>query len=100
MQQKLKISKQFLSNGMLFCWIEKEILADFIEFWESQKFYFVESVCWVMLDPDRLPGMFRARSPAEIEGREGIDISSALVLKNPTLLSTSREQRGSKEQTK
>ena len=43
---------------MLFCWIEKEILSDFIEFWESQKFYFVESVCWVMLDPDRLPGMF------------------------------------------
>ena len=75
---------------MVFCWIEKEILSEFLLFWESQKFYFVESVCWVMLDPDRLQGK-NVYSRAELDGREGIDISDAIVRKDSTLFKKSKK---------
>lgn len=39
-----------MEDGMLFVWIEKEYIMDVVLFFESQEFYYVENMCWVMLN--------------------------------------------------
>ena len=47
---EIHISKKVLSEGMLFVWVEKEYIMDVVLFFEEQNFYYVENMCWVMLD--------------------------------------------------
>ena len=37
-------------DGLLFVWVEKEIILAIIKILEKQNFIYVENVCWVMLD--------------------------------------------------
>jgi hypothetical protein len=37
-------------DGLIFVWVEKEIILPVIKFFESQDLIYVENVCWVMLD--------------------------------------------------
>ena len=39
-----------MKDGLLFIWVEKEIISKIIKHLESQDFYYVENVCYVMLD--------------------------------------------------
>lgn len=47
-----------MKDGMLFVWVEKEYIRDVCIFFESQNFYYVENMCWVMLDQDMKKGIY------------------------------------------
>ena len=46
----IKFSKNLMIDGLLFIWVEKEIILDIIRIMEKQDLNYVENVCWVMLD--------------------------------------------------
>lgn len=48
--KELVIPKQVMTDGILFIWVEKEYIMDVVRFLEDQEFYYVENMCWVMLD--------------------------------------------------
>ena len=39
-----------MKDGMIFIWVEKEYISDIIVHLESMGFYYVENVCYVMLN--------------------------------------------------
>lgn len=47
---KLVIPKSVMQDGILFIWVEKEYIMEVANFLEEQDFYYVENMCWVMLD--------------------------------------------------
>ena len=48
--KNLKFSKNLMTDGLVFIWVEKEILSPLIKYFESQEMIYVENVCWIMLD--------------------------------------------------
>lgn len=50
---QLHISKHLMIDGLVFVWIEKEILMPIIKILEKQDLIYVENVCWVMLDQSK-----------------------------------------------
>ncbi len=46
----IKLSKLLMIDGLVFIWVEKEIILDIIKIMEKQELNYVENVCWVMLD--------------------------------------------------
>ena len=52
----LQFSKKIMIDGLLFVWVEKEILSDVIKILEKQDLTYVENVCWVMLDESKRKG--------------------------------------------
>lgn len=53
---KLVIPKSVMQDGILFIWVEKEYIMDVVMFLEGQEFYYVENMCWVMLDESMKEG--------------------------------------------
>jgi len=51
--QKIVIPRSVMQDGMLFVWVEKERINDVVLHFESQKFAYVENMCWVMLDESK-----------------------------------------------
>lgn len=47
---KLVIPKQLIEDGILFIWVEKEYIMDVCKFLEDQNFFYIENMCWIMLD--------------------------------------------------
>jgi hypothetical protein len=47
---KLVFPITLMKEGILFVWVEKEYIMDVCKFFELQKFFYVENMCWVMLD--------------------------------------------------
>ena len=47
---QLIIPKQLMQDGILFIWLEKEYIMEVAKVLEGQEFYYVENMCWVMLD--------------------------------------------------
>lgn len=45
-------------DGLVFIWVEKEIISDIIKIFEKQDMIYVENVCWVMLDETKRKGNF------------------------------------------
>jgi hypothetical protein len=39
-----------MKDGLVFIWVEKEIISDLIKVFEDQDFTYVENVCYIMLD--------------------------------------------------
>jgi hypothetical protein len=56
---KLYFPNKVMGDGMLFVWVEKEYIMDVCDFFEKQNFYYVESVCYIMLDPKMRKGKIR-----------------------------------------
>lgn len=46
----LKIPESVMRDGILFIWVEKELIYEIIKFFEDQKFEYIENLCHVMLD--------------------------------------------------
>jgi hypothetical protein len=42
--KKLKLSNEFIDNGIIFIWAEKELIADIVDHFESQGFKYVENL--------------------------------------------------------
>jgi len=55
---QLVIPKSVMQDGILFIWVEKEYIMDVCKFLEDQEFYYVENMCWVMLDENMKAGKF------------------------------------------
>jgi hypothetical protein len=53
---KLIIPKSIMQDGIIFIWVEKEYIMDVCKFLEDQEFYYVENMCWVMLDENMKEG--------------------------------------------
>lgn len=47
---QLNFSKHLMIDGLVFIWVEKEIISEVIKYFESQDMIYVENICWVMLD--------------------------------------------------
>lgn len=45
-----QISTGVMKDGLVFIWVEKEHICDIIKTFEAQDFFYVENVCYVMLD--------------------------------------------------
>ena len=45
-------------DGLVFIWVEKEIIHDIIKIFEKQDMIYVENVCWVLLDESKKKGTF------------------------------------------
>ena len=43
-------------DGLVFVWVEKEIISEMIKIMEKQDLTYVENVCWVMLDETKRKG--------------------------------------------
>ena len=54
---RLVIPKSVMQDGILFIWVEKEYVMDVVEFLETQEFYYVENMVWVMLDENMREGI-------------------------------------------
>lgn len=50
---KLQLSKSLMMDGLVFIWVEKEIISPVIHILEKQDLIYVENVCWVMLDEEK-----------------------------------------------
>lgn len=48
--KKLRIPDFVMRDGILFIWVEKELIFEVIVFFETQGFAYVENLCYVMLD--------------------------------------------------
>ena len=53
---QLVIPKSVMQDGILFIWVEKEYVMEVVKFLESQEFYYVENMCWVMLNEEMREG--------------------------------------------
>jgi hypothetical protein len=42
-----------MKDGLVFIWVEKEIISEVIKHMESMDFYYVENVCYIMLDQNK-----------------------------------------------
>lgn len=54
--KQLNFSKNLMIDGIVFVWVEKEIVSDIIKYFEQQDMIYVENVCWVMLDETKREG--------------------------------------------
>ena len=59
-----------MKDGLVFIWVEKELICDLIKCFEAQDFFYVENVCYVMLDQMKKKG---------IDDSRDIDISDSFV---------------------
>lgn len=50
---QLQIPDSVMREGILFIWVEKELISTILEHFETQGFLYVENVCYVMLDPKK-----------------------------------------------
>lgn len=50
--RKLRIPNEAMRDGILFIWVEKELILEIIDFLGEQKFEYIENLCYVMLDPE------------------------------------------------
>lgn len=51
--QNFDIPTSVMKDGLVFIWVEKEIIFELIKFFEEQDFTYVENVCYVMLDQNQ-----------------------------------------------
>jgi hypothetical protein len=68
--KQLVIPKQVMTDGILFIWVEKEYIMDVVRFLEDQEFYYVENMCWVMLDETMREGTYCSLLTTTYRGRE------------------------------
>lgn len=68
--KEFSIPASVMKDGLLFIWVEKEIISDVIKSLEAQEFFYVENVCFVMLDQ---------AAKSSIDSTRKIDISASYV---------------------
>lgn len=71
-----------MKDGIVFLWIEKELIAEIIKIMEQKDFYFIESLCWVMLDETKRH---------EVEATCSININPAIVRNDSAYIKSSKK---------
>jgi len=49
-KKNFNIPTTVMKDGLVFIWVEKEYIFDLIKCFEKLDFFYVENVCYVMLD--------------------------------------------------
>ena len=94
--KKLDIPKTVLKDGLVFIWIEKEIISDVIHYMEKQDIQYVENVCYVMLDQNQKQGkyfhhFYHFHFCLGIDNTRQIDISDSYVREQSSYLYKSKK---------
>lgn len=70
-------------DGLVFIWVEKEIISEVIKHFETQDMQYVENVCWVMLDETKRKCKFISSLSdshlIEVDDSMSIDVSPAYI---------------------
>jgi hypothetical protein len=69
-KKNFKIPTTVMKDGLVFIWVEKELISDLIKVFEAQDYFYVENVCYVMLDQQK---------KKVIDDSREIDISDSFV---------------------
>lgn len=69
-------------DGLVFVWVEKEILSPVIKILEKQDLIYVENVCWVMLDETKRQ---------QVDDAKTSDVSPAYIRDNYTYIKKSHK---------
>ena len=69
-KKSFSIPTTVMKDGLVFIWVEKEYIFDLIKCFEKLDFFYVENVCYVMLDQIR---------KKEIDDSREIDINDSFV---------------------
>lgn len=77
-----KISTQVMKDGLVFIWVEKEYISRLIKCFEAQDFFYVENLCYVMLDQNR---------KEEIDKTRQTNINASFVLEKSAFLRKSKK---------
>lgn len=92
---QLVIPKSVMQDGILFIWVEKEYIMDVCKFLEGQEFFYVENMCWVMLDESMREGkqthFFTNTYDIEVEKTRTQDATPAFVREDYTYLKKSKK---------
>ena len=59
---KLQIPDSVMREGILFIWVEKELISSIMEHFETQGFLYVENVAYVMLNKAKQKGKYKTRN--------------------------------------
>lgn len=58
---QIKISESFMQDGLIFIWVPKgKYLSQVIKGFERQDFYYVENLCFVMMNDAKKDGKFES----------------------------------------
>lgn len=99
----LKIPEQVMKDGMLFIWVEKEFISQIIKHLENMNFFYVENVCYVMINREMEKGkssfytLFGACTNfdlffnTEVRQFATIDATPAMILEDFTYLKKSHK---------
>lgn len=85
------IPKSIMQDGIIFIWVEKEYIMDVCRFLEAQEFYYVENMCWVMLDENMKEGTYSSYNSLEVEKTRLQDVTPAFVRQDYTYLKKSKK---------
>lgn len=89
---QLVIPKSVMQDGILFIWVEKEYIMEVCKFLEGQEFYYVENMCWVMLNEEMREGKFIPfLITLEVEKTRTQDATPAFVREDYTFLRKSKK---------
>ena len=67
-------------DGLVFVWVEKEIISEMIRIMEKQDLTYVENVCWVMLDETKRKGKITFfLCNTEVDDKKTSDVSPAYI---------------------
>lgn len=59
---QLQIPDSVMREGILFIWVEKELISSIMEHFETQGFLYVENVAYVMLNKAKQKGKLKTRN--------------------------------------
>eukprot|EP00347_Sterkiella_histriomuscorum_P002955 403366155 len=79
---KLVFPQSLVYDGILFIWVEKEYIMDVCKFLEDQNFFYIENMCWIMLDENMRE---------EVEKTRLQDATPAFVRENYTYFKKSKK---------
>ena len=66
---------EVMKDGLVFIWVEKEYISKLIKCFEAQDFFYVENMCYVMLDQNK-------KEDIDVERQTSIDGSFVLEKSN------------------
>lgn len=68
-------------DGLVFIWVEKEIISKIIQVFENLGFFYVENVAWVMLDESKKQGkiLFTYLNMLEVDDAKTTNVSGAYI---------------------
>ena len=81
-KKNFQIPTSVMKDGLVFIWVEKELIYDVMKCFEMHDFTYVENVCYIMLDQNKKQAIDESRD---------IDISDSYVREQSQYLRKSKK---------